>query len=72
MDPLGTLFSMMKKDAGLRIRVEESLRREFLAICHAQDVPAASVVRSFMRKYVSEHQQSIQPELFKKTREGRV
>ena len=62
----------MKKDAGLRIRVEENLRRDFLAICHAQDIPAASVVRGFMRKYISENQQVIQPELFKKTGEERT
>jgi predicted DNA-binding protein len=44
------------KDAGLRIRVQRELREKFLAVCRAQDKPAAQVLREFMRKYVTEHE----------------
>lgn len=43
------------KDVGLRIRVQRQLRDEFLQICHAQDKPAAQVLREFMREYVTTH-----------------
>lgn len=43
------------KDAGLRIRVQRELREEFLAVCRAQDKPAAQVLREFMREYVAQH-----------------
>jgi hypothetical protein len=46
----------MNKDAGLRIRIDRSLREKFLKICHAQDKPAAQVLREFMRQFVVEHQ----------------
>ena len=36
---------MSGKDSGLRIRVEKTLRDEFLEICHAQDRPASQVIR---------------------------
>jgi hypothetical protein len=42
----------MKKDAGLRIRVERSLRERFVETCQAQDRSAAQVIREFMRAYV--------------------
>ena len=32
------------KDAGMRIRVEQDLREEFVAACQAQHVPAAQVL----------------------------
>jgi hypothetical protein len=41
------------KDAGIRIRVQKELREQFLAVCKAQDKPAAQVLREFMRTYVS-------------------
>lgn len=44
---------MSGKDSGLRIRVEKALRDEFLEVCHAQDRPAAQVIREFMRDYVA-------------------
>lgn len=53
--PLGTLISM--KDVGLRIRVQRDLRDEFRAACRAQDIPAAQVIRTFMRQYVASHAQ---------------
>ena len=45
----------MSKDAGLRIRIDRILRDRFLQTCHAQDKPAAQVLREFMRAYVSDH-----------------
>lgn len=43
---------MMRKDVGMRIRLDRSLRDEFLAACQSQDRPAAQVMREFMRNYV--------------------
>ena len=44
------------KDSGLRIRVERDLREQFLEACRAQDLPAAQVLREFMRDYVAQNQ----------------
>jgi Ribbon-helix-helix protein len=44
---------MSGKTSGLRIRVEKALRDEFLDACHARDLPAAQVIREFMRDYVA-------------------
>jgi hypothetical protein len=40
------------KDAGMRIRVEPELREEFVDICKQKDVPAAQVIRTFMREFI--------------------
>ena len=40
------------KDVGMRIRVEPELREEFVDICKQKDVPAAQVIRSFMREFI--------------------
>lgn len=40
------------KDAGMRIRVEPELREQFISLCHEHNVPAAQVLRSFMRDFV--------------------
>ena len=48
------------KDAGLRIRVQRDLRDQFIAICRAQDKPAAQVIREFMRQYVASYD-AVQP-----------
>lgn len=40
------------KDAGMRIRVEPELRDQFVNLCKENDVPAAQVLRSFMREFV--------------------
>ena len=53
--PLDTLPHMTMKDAGLRIRVERSLRDKFLETCREQDKPAAQVIRQFMRGYIDQH-----------------
>lgn len=44
------------KDSGLRIRVQRDLRERFVAVCQAQDKPAAQVLREFMRLYVAENE----------------
>jgi len=46
---------MMKKDVGMRIRIERDLRDDFLAACQVQDRPAAQVIREFMRDYIRKH-----------------
>jgi hypothetical protein len=40
------------KEAGMRIRVEPELREAFITACRGQDMPAAQVLRGFMREYV--------------------
>ncbi len=47
---------MARKDVAFKIRIDEELRRVFVEACRDQDVPAAQVVREFMRKYVAERQ----------------
>lgn len=42
------------KDAGMRIRVEQDLREEFISVCQTQHTPAAQVLRQFMRGYVEQ------------------
>lgn len=42
------------KDAGMRIRVEQDLREEFITACQTQHTPAAQVLRQFMRGYVEQ------------------
>lgn len=55
----------MSEDIGLRIRVDDKLRHDFIEICKARDTTAAQVLRAFMRSYVEEHGERIrQPELF--------
>jgi predicted DNA-binding protein len=45
----------MTKDASLRFRLPKDLHQQFLAICKAQDKPAAQVLREYMRSYVQRH-----------------
>ncbi|WP_093390971.1 MULTISPECIES: hypothetical protein [Oxalobacteraceae] len=40
------------KDAGMRIRVEPELREAFIRLCRDKDMPAARVLRAFMRDFV--------------------
>jgi hypothetical protein len=42
------------KDVGMRIRVEQELRDDFVAACQKLDVPAAQVLREHMKKIVYE------------------
>lgn len=55
---------MAKKEVAFKIRIEESLRRDFLAACQARDLSAAHVVRAYMREYVARHESSRQRDLF--------
>jgi hypothetical protein len=45
----------MNDEVGLRIRLNENLRRDFVELCRAQDTTAAQVLRAFMRSYVEAH-----------------
>lgn len=49
------------KDAGLRIRVQRELRDKFVEACRKQDIPAAQVLREFMRGFVAEHTEAEVP-----------
>ena len=40
------------KEAGMRIRVEPELREEFTEACKRKHVPAAQVLREYMREFV--------------------
>jgi antitoxin component of RelBE/YafQ-DinJ toxin-antitoxin module len=40
------------KDVGMRIRVEQELRDAFVAACQQMDVPAAQVLRQYMKSVV--------------------
>ncbi len=42
-------------ETGLRIRVDDSLRRDFIEICKLNDTTAAQVLRGCMRSYLEEH-----------------
>lgn len=50
------------KDAALRIRLSTDLHQQFLAICRAQDKPAAQVLREYMRSYVQRNRQLLDSE----------
>lgn len=54
----------MANESGLRIRVDSTLREEFLQCCHEQDLTAAQVLRSYMRDFVAKHHALKQGELF--------
>jgi hypothetical protein len=46
------IYEAEMKDAGLRIRVEQQLRDDFVAACRKMDIPAAQVLRQHMRAVV--------------------
>lgn len=52
------------KESGLRIRVENQLREEFLRACKKDDLTAAQVLRAFMRSYVDRQRHGEQSDLF--------
>lgn len=55
----------MTEDTGLRIRVDDALRRDFIETCKGHDTTAAQVLRGFMRWYVERHGSGArQPSLF--------
>jgi hypothetical protein len=62
----------MSKDVGLRIRIDERLRRNFVNLCRQQDRTAAQVLREFMRAYVEENLTTAQYSLFPEETIGRI
>ncbi len=56
--------SDMGKTSNLRIRLEPELHQQFVQACQSQDVPAAQVLRNFMRDYVESFLSSRQKDLF--------
>lgn len=58
----------VRKDCGLRLRLERELREQFVESCREAGQPAAEVLRDFMREYISRHQAAIQPDLFSTAR----
>ena len=55
----------MSEDTGLRIRVDDALRQNFIEACKSRDTTAAQVLRAFMRAYVEKYSdQYHQPSLF--------
>lgn len=54
----------MTKSSALRIRIDPELHREFLDACKRLDVPAAQVLRQYMRKFVDENRGDMQDDLF--------
>lgn len=59
---------MITKDAGLRIRVNKELRKEFVDVCRSQGKTAAQVVREFMAEYAEENKQMAQIDIFEETK----
>lgn len=58
------------KNAGFRIRVEDQLRARFIEACKRKDVPAAQVVREFMRTYIEASERDAQLPLFSEPQEN--
>lgn len=55
----------MSENIGLRIRVDDKLRQDFIDICKARDASAAQVLRAFMRAYAEKNgERTLQSELF--------
>lgn len=57
-------MALKTKNAGLRLRVEKSLRQEFLDACKTDGRVAAEVLREFMRHYVARNRSTAQQDLF--------
>ena len=49
------------KEAGMRIRVEPELREEFTEACKRRHVPAAQVLREYMREFVKSQPKQRKP-----------
>lgn len=58
----------MTKSAALRIRIEPTLHRQFIATCKAQDVKASEVLRDFMHNFVQQNAGGKQTQLFREAR----
>ena len=59
-----TTSGLGMKESGLRIRVEQELRHEFIATCKKHDLTASQVLRAFMRDYIQKSQIEGQSDLF--------
>ena len=59
------------KEAGLHLRVEEGLRRRFVAACQKQDLSASQVLRAFMRRFIQDTDAGQQQDLFDVTGDSR-
>jgi len=54
----------LKKTSNFRIRVEPNLHEDFLDACKSEDLPAAQVLRSFMKDYVKTYREGLQSDFF--------
>lgn len=54
-------------ETGMRIRVDQKLRSEFVSLCRNEDKTASQVIRQFMRDYVESHYDNSQEDLFENT-----
>ena len=43
----------LDKESGLRVRVDEQLKAEFIDACRNNDLTAAQVIRKYMKDYVT-------------------
>lgn len=55
---------MSGKNVGIRIRVEEELRKAFQGACLAEQRQASDVLREFMRAFADQHGGGLQASLF--------
>jgi antitoxin component of RelBE/YafQ-DinJ toxin-antitoxin module len=54
-------------DSGLRIRVDDELRSDFIEACRSNDMTAAQVLRAFMRNYIKNNNEKKQELLVSET-----
>lgn len=59
-------------EVGLRIRLADDLRRDFIETCKSKDSTAAQVLRTFMRSYIEQNSEDHrQGKLFTAAHENR-
>lgn len=54
----------MNKSAGLRVRIEPELHRDFMQACHSQNLKAADVLREYVKQFVEKNGTGQQASLF--------
>lgn len=59
-----TTWLLMRKDVGMRLRVEKELRERFMAACTRNNTTAAAVLRAFMEQYAETEMGPMQGDLF--------
>lgn len=52
---------MATKTVSMTFMCEPELRKQFMAVCRADDKPASQVVRALMRDYIKRHSQGSLP-----------